>query len=72
MALICANLYPQKQKVKEDALNKQENLINSSKQTSPTIKKYFDPRGDLCNIPKLATISDRVELMRESTVIVNL
>ena len=33
LALISANLYLQKEKVKEDMLNKQENLMNSSKLT---------------------------------------
>ena len=37
MALISANLYPKKQKVKEDTLNKQENVMNSNKQSSPAI-----------------------------------
>ena len=43
VALISANLYPQKQKVKEDTLNMQENLINSNKESTPTIKNTLIP-----------------------------
>ena len=40
--------------------------MNSSKQSSPTIKKYFDPRGTpYGNMSKPTIISDGVELIKE-------
>ena len=42
-ALISANLYPQKQNVKKDTSNKQENLMNSNKQSCSTIKNILIP-----------------------------
>ena len=60
MALISANLYPQKQ---EDTLNKQENLMNSNKQSCSTIKNTLIPEEPcMYTIPKPTTISDRVEV----------
>ena len=53
VALISANLYSPKTKGQKNTLNKQENLMNSNKQSSPTIK----------NISKPTTISDKVELI---------
>ena len=47
--------------VKEDTLNKQENLMNNNKQSSLTIRqKYFDPRGTPYSIPKPTIISEQL------------
>ena len=45
VALTSSNLYSSKKnkKVKEDTINKQENLMNSNKQRSPTIKNTLIP-----------------------------
>ena len=51
--------------MKEDTLNKQENLMNSNKQSSPTIKNTLILEKPPYNISKPTSISDGVELMRE-------